>query len=321
MAALRRGIRSALDSGDEGSGFRRGADIVNVCVVVPTFNDGDVIGDCLSSVLAQRGSVRVDVLVVDDGSSDGTADSVSRRFPAVEVIRKEHRGSDHSRQVGVEHGLGDVLAFIDADCVASPDWLAVMTRRLAEPETPVIGGRVLHRGGFCRRLTGIADFGEFQELRRKDVTNIPTCNLGVRREVFDRLGFDVRMAANGDTLFAQGLRRLGVRLAYDPDLVVEHQPATGPSDLLLRARRYGASFVEARRLEPGLPYAGLVRAGVPGVVTATMGRAALDCWRLLRFRHQAGFRLVELPAAVGFLVLRRVCSLPASLRALHTPFD
>ena len=67
------------------------------------------------------------------------------------------------------------MAFFDADCVALPGWLAGIVGRLIEEPNTVVGGRVLHRGSFWQRLTGIADFGEYQDLQVKEVSTIPTC--------------------------------------------------------------------------------------------------------------------------------------------------
>jgi hypothetical protein len=123
------------------------------------------------------------------------------------------------------------------------------------------------------------------------------------------------MAANGDTLFSVRLREIGTRLLFAPEVVVVHHPATSLRTLFRRAERYGASFVEARRLEPSLPWSALVRAGLIGVVGATLGRAALDIGRLVRHRRPSGFRVRELPAAAALLALRRLVSVPAAVRA------
>jgi hypothetical protein len=123
------------------------------------------------------------------------------------------------------------------------------------------------------------------------------------------------MVANGDTLFSARLRELGTRPLFAPEVVVVHRPETGWRTLFARAERYGASFVEARLLEPSLPWSALVRAGVGGVVAVTLGRAVLDVGRLIRDRRTAGFLLVEVPAAAALLALRRVVSVPAAVRA------
>ena len=64
-------------------------------------------------------------------------------------------------------------------------------------------------------------------------------------------------------------------------------------------------------------YAGLVNAGVVGVVIATSGRVVLDWVRLIRYRRATGFSLFEIPAAAMVLALRRLASLPAAVRAVR----
>jgi cellulose synthase/poly-beta-1,6-N-acetylglucosamine synthase-like glycosyltransferase len=287
-----------------------------VSVVVPTYNDRDRLTACLRSLQQQSyPRERTQLIVVDDGSHDDTVAEVRRQFPEVVVVAKGHTGSDDSRNAGVDACSGDLIAFTDSDCVPHPTWLERMVRRLEAVPGGAVGGRVVHRGGFLERLTGVADFGEFQGLREREVASLPTCNLGVRARVFDRCHFDTRMSANGDTLFSARLREVGTRLLFAPEVAVEHRPATSLRTLFRRAERYGASFVEARLLEPSLPWSTLVRGGLVGVVGATLGRAALDIGRLIRHRRPAGFRLVELPAAAALLALRRLVSVPAAVRA------
>jgi len=286
-------------------------------VVVATCNDLDNLRACLASLAAQSyPAPAYEVVVVDDGSRDGTADAVRREHPDVRLVTKANEGAEIARNRGVEVSTGDVVAFLDSDCVAPPDWLGAVIEGLGGDPLRVVGGRLIHRGSFWRRLTGIADFGEFQGLVPREVRTLPSCNMGLGRELFDSVRFDPRLAPNADTLFAEGLRRRGATLLYDPAIAVEHRPGADRAQLLARARRYGRSFVEARRLDPGLRWSGFVRAGVPGVVAATLGRTLLDWSRLLRHRRAAGFRLIEVPPAMAMLLLRRVVSLPEAVRAV-----
>jgi hypothetical protein len=197
--------------------------------------------------------------------------------------------------------------------------LTSLVKNLERNEGLVVGGRIIHRGNFWQRLTGVADFGEYLGLRLREVRTLPTCNMGLRRDLFQKVRFDTRMKVNADSLFAEGLRRQGATLLCNPKVAVMHRPAAGMRDLFKRARRYGRSFVEARKIDPSMRYAGFVRAGVPGVATATFARALLDCWRLVRYRREAGFNLLEIPPAMFFLLLRRVYSLPEAIRAVRSP--
>jgi glycosyltransferase involved in cell wall biosynthesis len=288
-------------------------------VIVVVYNDRDRLIDCLRSLKGQtRPSLTTEVVVVDDGSDDGTAEAVVRLFPDVRLISKLNEGADVSRNRGIDESSGRVIAFIDSDCVARGDWIGTLVDVLEKDPSAVVGGRVIHRGPFLRRVMGIADFGEYQGLRRREVRCLPTCNLGLTRSSLGGVRFDPRMAAaGGDTVFTETLRRGGSALIYEPELEVEHRPSVNFADLMRRARRYGISFVRARQLDPTLRYAGLVRAGVLGVAVATAARTLLDWTRLVRHRREAGFAIWGLPAAAAVLALRRLASMPAAVRAVR----
>lgn len=291
----------------------------DVSVIVVTRNDRERLIDCLRSLEEQAcESIEAEVIVVDDGSTDGTAEAVGGLFPQVRLIRKPGEGADISRNRGIAESRGAMVAFIDSDCVASRDWLETLVGELKKNVVAVVGGRVIHRGPFLRRIVGIADFGEYQGLTRTAVRSLPTCNLGLTRSILGEVQFDPRLAdAGGDTLFTERLRRSGADLTFLPDLVVEHRPAVGFGDLMQRAGRYGRSFVRARQVDPTLRYAGFVRAGVLGVVAATFARVVLDWTRLVQNRRAAGFAVWEVPAAAAVLAVRRLVSLPAAVRALR----
>lgn len=256
----------------------------------------------------------MEVILVDDGSTDGTAEAVSTWFPEVRIVRKSHSGADNSRRHGIETARADRVAFIDTDCVADPRWLQTIVARLSEPDTVIVGGQILHRGGFWRRMIGISDFGGFQTPRRKEVRNIPTCNMGVRRSVFSEVTFDPRLAVGGDAVFCNRLRRLGYRLHYDPAIRVSHQPAATVREFFQRAYRYGKGYIHIRTVDPTLPHGRWLRFGLPGVVCLTLGRALLDWYRLLRDRRACGVRVAELFPAAVVLFLKRAVSVAGAVR-------
>ncbi|MCG6962567.1 MAG: glycosyltransferase [Acidobacteria bacterium] len=289
---------------------------VQVSVVIAAYDDRERLHECLLSVSRQRDpDGNTEIIVVDDGSTDGTADMVRREHPAVRLVTGDNRGAEVARNRGVDEARGEIVAFIDSDCTAEPGWLQGMADNLRTDPLLVVGGRVVHRGTFRQRLIGIADFGEYQGPKAREVRALPTCSMGLRKELFEKVRFDPRLRPNADTLLSEGLRRLGATLRYQPEIVVRHNPTATAAELRARARRYGRSFVEARRLDPGLRWSNFVRAGVPGVVAATLGRAVLDWTRLLLHRKAAGFRWWEVPPAVACLLQRRIASLPEAVRA------
>jgi glycosyltransferase involved in cell wall biosynthesis len=109
-------------------------------VVVCSYNGAEKLSTCLEALTRQFATV--DVLVVDDGSSDGTGD-IARGF-GYPVFRHEHNmGISAARNTGLRHATSTVVAFCDDDCVPPVDW----TERLlvawrSNPEITVLGGTV-----------------------------------------------------------------------------------------------------------------------------------------------------------------------------------
>ncbi len=90
-----------------------------VSVVIPAYNVAAHIGEAIDSVLAQD-YAPVEIIVVDDGSRDDTADVVSSRFPQVTLIRKANGGAATARNAGIRQAQGEFIAFLDADDIWLP---------------------------------------------------------------------------------------------------------------------------------------------------------------------------------------------------------
>ncbi len=90
-----------------------------VSVIIPTFNRKEVLPRALQSVLQQKG-VSFEVLVIDDGSTDGTAELIQKDFPSVRVIQQKNQGPSAARNLGIEKSSGQWLAFLDSD----DEWLS-----------------------------------------------------------------------------------------------------------------------------------------------------------------------------------------------------
>ena len=85
---------------------------MRISVIIPAFNAADMIVSCLQSVV---GVGETEVIVVDDGSSDGTAGLVRSEFPEVIVLQQPNKGVSAARNAGIQAATGDYLAFVDAD--------------------------------------------------------------------------------------------------------------------------------------------------------------------------------------------------------------
>ena len=102
----------------------------NVSVIIPTHDRAAVLGRAIESVLAQ--SLKpLEVIVVDDGSSDDTAALVGQRYPRVRFLRQQNRGVSAARNAGIELARGEWLAFLDSDDEWLPGKLAAQRDALA----------------------------------------------------------------------------------------------------------------------------------------------------------------------------------------------
>ena len=108
-------------------------------VIIPHFNQPDLLDRCLTALMPQaRGA---EVIVVDNGSTT-MPEAVVARHPGVRLARETTQGPGPARNHGVALSSGDLLAFLDADCVADPGWIAAIRTGLADPAVQVIGGDV-----------------------------------------------------------------------------------------------------------------------------------------------------------------------------------
>jgi glycosyltransferase involved in cell wall biosynthesis len=287
-----------------------------ISVIIAACDDRQNLLRCLQSLREQtQPSDQREVIVVDDGSTDGTSEVVFEHFPEVRLFRQENGGPDAARNTGVRMARGKILAFIDSDCTAPPGWLEALQKSLETQEYAIVGGPILHPGPFLARIIGVSDFGEFLDDLPKTVKTIPTCNMGVRSALMGRHSFETRWKMLGDVFFSHQLVQGGERLAYDPEVWVYHHPKSNFTSFCRRAFRYGEGFVRTRRAIPSLSYSQWVRAGVPGILAISLGHVVLDWARLLRFHRRAGFPIILLPVAAAALFLKRVLGAVGGVKA------
>ncbi|MBE5867567.1 MAG: glycosyltransferase family 2 protein [Lachnospiraceae bacterium] len=109
-----------------------------ISVLIVTYNYGRFLAECIDSVMAQDCGEELEILVVDDGSTDDTPKVVAN-FPQVNYIRQEHRGVSAARNTALKRATGDYLAFLDADDYWKPEKLRLQMAYLKEhPECKIV---------------------------------------------------------------------------------------------------------------------------------------------------------------------------------------
>lgn len=235
-----------------------------ITVVIPTMNQSRLLVRCLSA-LAQQTDRAFDVVLVDDGSTDDTVRQVTEaEWPfAWTLLSVANGGPARARNLGIRvadeqrAAAGDDgewwVAFLDDDVVPAPGWVAAIRREVADhPEAEVLVGKTT-----ATTLALPTVFSHQLTVLSPPSGPFPTCNLAVRRDVFQRWGGFDRLfpyPAYEDTDWAVRVRRAGVVPRFVPAMAVDHPPR--PSTLAghLRRIRYQAAAVRFA-LKSGQPSA------------------------------------------------------------------
>ena len=194
--------------------------------------------------------VAVEVIVVDNGSTDATAE-IAARHPVVSHVVTEHRpGSYAARNAGLAVANGDLIAFTDADCIPGPDWLCAGVSAIAGGGGELVAGHVTPRIGPAPTVWERFDAGHHVD-QRKYVEILgfgATANLFVRRVVLDGVGaFDPAMASGGDRELCRRAVEAGFRLAYAPEADVTHGTRRTAAETWKLHRRLGAGLSQLHR--------------------------------------------------------------------------
>lgn len=95
---------------------------MKISVIVPAFNEEKYIGECLTNLIMYAGDEILEIIVVNNNSSDNTA-HIARKFPKVRVVNEKRKGLSYARQKGLMEAKGELLAYIDADTLVSKNWI------------------------------------------------------------------------------------------------------------------------------------------------------------------------------------------------------
>lgn len=223
-------------------------------VIIPAHNEASTIARAVAAVLAQRADgVELEVLVVDDASSDGTAEAAAEAGARVVRLQAGQGGNPAAaRNRGVAEATGDPLIFLDADCLPDEGWLAALLAA-HRAGSPVVGGSLDLPPGLPP--TARCDYycGWYLVNSRRPagyVPHHPPPNLSVRRAAFlSTSGFTEQQPfsyTNEERRWQAELRRAGHRIYFEPRARAYHFNRPGFANLLRRNYRWAYTALEAK---------------------------------------------------------------------------
>jgi GT2 family glycosyltransferase len=197
-----------------------------VSVVVCCHNEERNLAMCLESV-EQLVYPDYEVIVIDDGSTDGTA-AIAHQFAGVRVVSTENRGLAAARNLGLELATGEIVAYIDGDAWPDPHWLTYLVAAFQDSDHVGIGGPNLPpaNAGTVEQCVANAPGGPTHVLVSDgEAEHIPGCNMAFRKEALQAIGgFDPQFRAAGDDVdICWQLQARGWTLGFDPTAVVWHR--------------------------------------------------------------------------------------------------
>jgi GT2 family glycosyltransferase len=198
-------------------------------VIICTHNRARLLERTLRSLAWQTEKAeRFEIIVIDDGSSDGTAGLVAGMRRDLSnmtcVSLAKHLGLAGAANVGIRAAKGEFFLFTDDDCLAQEDWVERLTASLAQ-EPIVAGAMTSPVSGYNKLCHNISQFHRFMNPGRSgEIASIAGANMGIRRSVLQEFGgFDER-SKTPDMEFMLRARSRGYRVHFAPRAVVLHDP-------------------------------------------------------------------------------------------------
>jgi len=260
---------------------------IKTTIIIPAYQAESTIIKTLSYLHQQEGQDQVQIIVVNS-SQDNTKQKVQKEFPDVEVIQVERRAyTGEAKNIGLRQAQGEIIAFIDSDCVPEKNWLSTI-KRLYQEGHKIVGGSIgnLNPENTVSKAEYLLELVQLSPgSRTRYVSLISTANCFFDKEVFEKHGPFPTIRKGVDMLFSYILMKKGEKILFSPDMKIYHACSTDFFRYLRKQVLHGEYSISARK-----------EAGMPG-----------------SFLSQSVMFIPVLPLIRGFFILKHILSLDRKL--------
>ncbi len=285
---------------------------MKLSVVIAAYNAAVTIGKQLEALASQRWSEPWEVIVVNNRSTDETVAVVERfisRLSGLRIIDAPERpGAAYAINVGVKAARGEAIVFCDADDIVADGWIRAMGEALARHA--FISGpfetKKLNTGDLQRHRINPQPHGIQQYTYPPYLPHAASANMGIRRDVFERLGgFDESMAALYDTDLCWRVQLAGIELVAVPEAIVHYRFRGTVTGLLKQAFAYAVYnvLIYKKYRAHGMPKIAL-KHGIKSWINLVLGvRRLAKAETRVHWLWKAGWLIGRLYASIRYRVM------------------
>ena len=231
----------------------------SISVVVPFYNTGPLIEQCIQSLLNQEYPQNsYEIIFINNNSRDSSADII-RHYPRIKLISEPKRGSYAARNRGIEAASGEIIAFTDSDCAVSADWLKEIEQAMSDPAARIVIGN----NQFAKDTFLLSMLEDYENEKNnyvftsgvKEIYYGYTRNMAVRKRLFDEMGLFLEKTRGSDVVFIHNcIDRYSIDIVRScPGIRVRHLEIDSPEKYFRKMFVYGRSSSNYRRIVTARP--------------------------------------------------------------------
>ena len=238
---------------------------VNISVIIPTYNRKSELQTLLHSLNSQTvPPTHLEIIVVDDGSTDGTTEWLLKHKDEfnvpISLYTQVRGGPGAARNAGMEKAKGDIFAFTDTDCIAQPEWLASLIEPFTSEKIGAVGGSEIINDSdpllmrcFHYLMTAPLTTGGLRGKRGKRLAHFypRTFNMAISRKVYQQTGGFKPLFQAEDIELSYRIKQEGFKLVYEDSARVYHKRRNTVAQFVRQLFNMGKARVTLARLHPG----------------------------------------------------------------------